>query len=164
MFRPALLLLISIAFLFSCNSDSEESPRDTPSASARTLDYTAVVHFKTSPDAMEFISSVDVAVAESQIARQEGLMNVYDLPPNNGMIFIFEQQQELSFWMANTPLSLDIIFVNEDMEIVRIHSNTPPHSQQQFRSGAPALYAVEVNAGYAARHDIQEGHFIEIVR
>lgn len=164
MLRSASLLILSIALIFACNSDSDETSRENSGAIARTLNYTAVVHFKTSPDSEDFISSVDVAVAESQIARQEGLMNVYDLPQDNGMVFIFEQQQELSFWMANTPLSLDIIFVNEDMEIVRIHSNTPPHSQQQFRSGAPALYAVEVNAGYTARHDIQEGHYIEIIR
>ncbi len=164
MIRFSATFLLLLFFASSCGNDTSDTERSSPTATARTLDFTAVVHFKASADADEYISSVDVAVAESQIARQEGLMNVYELPQDNGMIFVFEQQQELSFWMANTPLSLDIIFVNQDFEIVRIHSNTPPHSQQQFRSGYPAIYAVEVNAGYTARHDIQEGHFIEFIR
>lgn len=164
MIRFSATFLFLLLVVSSCGNDTSDSDRSSSTTMARTLDYTAMVHFKASADADEYISSVDVAVAESQVARQEGLMNVYELPEDNGMIFVFEQQQELSFWMANTPLSLDIIFVNQDFEIVRIHSSTPPHSQQQFRSGSPAVYAVEVNAGYTARHDIQEGHFIEFVR
>ena len=84
-------------------------------------------------------------------------MDVNTLPDDRGMLFIFDEQQELSFWMANTPLPLDIIFVNEDKKIVRIHHSTPPYSQQNFTSGSPALYAIETNGGYAVAHDIQEG-------
>ena len=97
-------------------------------------------------------------MADDANERNEGLMNVSNLPQNRGMLFIFEEQQPLSFWMANTPLPLDIFFVNEDMEIVRIHRNTPPYTEENFTSGdEPALYAVETNAGFAVSHDIQEG-------
>jgi hypothetical protein len=66
--------------------------------------------------------------------------------------------------MANTPLSLDIIFANSDFEIVRIHRNTQPYSSRSIESGRPAKYVVEVNAGYAVNHDIREGMTIAIQR
>jgi uncharacterized membrane protein (UPF0127 family) len=77
------------------------------------------------------------------------------------MIFLFENNRPRSFWMANTPLSLDILFVNSDLEIVRIHRNTTPFSQESIESERPAKYVVEVNAGYTLRHDITEGHRID---
>lgn len=115
-------------------------------------------------DSLSFISSandtlatIQVAIADEPSERNEGLMDVHNLGSNQGMLFIFEEQQPLSFWMANTPLPLDIFFVNEDREIVRIHHNTQPFTEENFPSDAPALYAVETNAGFAVAHDIQEG-------
>lgn len=96
-------------------------------------------------------------MADEAKERNEGLMDVNSLPEDKGMLFIFEKQRELSFWMANTPLSLDIIFVNKDMQIVRIHHSTSPFTEKNFKSDKPALYAVETNAGFCIAHDIQEG-------
>lgn len=84
-------------------------------------------------------------------------MDVNNLPKDRGMLFVFEEQEELSFWMANTPLPLDIMFVNKDMEIVRIHHSTQPFAQKNFTSDQPALYAIETNGGFAVSHDIKEG-------
>ncbi len=64
--------------------------------------------------------------------------------------------------MANTPLALDMLFVNEDLEIVTIHRNTQPFSQRNFTSEIPAKYVIEVNGGYTIRHDIQEGMSVRI--
>ncbi|MCC5933057.1 MAG: DUF192 domain-containing protein [Candidatus Cyclonatronum sp.] len=166
---PAYFVAPAFALLFllfnACSDDNGGTGEQTGSAAAaRVLEYPATVHFKTSHDAQEPSATVRVAVAESNMARQQGLMNVYEMPEDGGMIFIFDQQQPLSFWMANTPLSLDMVFVNDEFEIVRIHQNTTPFSQQQYPSGRPALYVVEVHGGFTARHDIQEGHFIEFIR
>ena len=115
-------------------------------------------------DQLSFISTNDdtlatikIAVADEPKERNEGLMGVNELPANNGMLFIFDEQQELSFWMANTPLPLDIIFVNRDKKIVRIHHSTQPYTEENFASGQPALYAIETNGGFCVSHDIQEG-------
>ena len=96
-------------------------------------------------------------MADEPKERNGGLMDVNSMPQNNGMLFIFDKQQELSFWMANTPLPLDIIFVNKQKEIVRIHHSTKPYSEENFKSGKPAIYVVETNGGYCVEHDIQEG-------
>lgn len=159
--------LLAGLLLASCGEPDPRSTSDAPEApgAGRELSYPGQVDFlRTAPDAADTtqstIISVDVALALNDEQRQLGLMNIHSLPANKGMLFIFDEQAPLSFWMANTPLSLDIIFVNEAMEIVRIHSNTTPYSQQQYPSDAPARYVVELTAGFTARHDIQEGHYI----
>jgi uncharacterized membrane protein (UPF0127 family) len=136
----------------------EKEPEDAP-AQGRTLEYTHQVTFlnrKENP-----ITTIEVALADEPKERNEGLMDVNSLPPDKGMLFIFEEQQPLSFWMANTPLSLDIIFVNENKEIVRIHHSTQPFTQKDFPSGKPAKYVIETNAGFCISHDIREGMQVE---
>ncbi|MDX1587209.1 MAG: DUF192 domain-containing protein, partial [Balneolaceae bacterium] len=131
------------------NNGKENRPR------GRTLEYTRSVSFLN--DKGETITTVEVAVADEPEERNEGLMDVYELPADKGMLFIFENNQPRSFWMANTPLTLDIIFVNENMEIVRIHRNTQPFSEENLVSGDPAKYVIETNGGFTRSHDIREG-------
>jgi uncharacterized membrane protein (UPF0127 family) len=166
------LLLISLflpLFAAGCSENNSRTTGDLKSGSAtaaRELSFPGHVEFyrnnpeEAGDEEQNSITAVDVALALNDEQRQLGLMNVHRLPSNKGMLFIFDEQAPLSFWMANTPLSLDIIFVNEDMQIVRIHSNTRPYSRQQYPSERPARYVVEVIAGFTAQHDIQEGHFI----
>lgn len=150
--------LIFISFLFIACSDTETSER--PATEERTLEYTSEVSFIDARG--NEVSTIGVAVADDNDSRTEGLMDVTDLPDDSGMLFIFNENRERNFWMANTPLSLDIIFVNEDFEIIRIHQNTTPYSQDNIPSEKPAKYVVEVNAGYTLRHDITEGATIRI--
>ena len=121
----------------------------------RTLEYERSVSFLSAES--DTISTIEVAVADDDTERNQGLMDVRDLPQSKGMLFIFEENQPRSFWMANTPLPLDIIFVNSEREIVRIHHSTQPFSEKSFESGEPAKYVIETNAGYCVSHDIQEG-------
>lgn len=153
-------ILFFVFILLAGCSDTEESERSVERVN-RVLDYSSEVSFYSS-DGERLISTVEVAVADDDLSRSEGLMDVHSLPSDSGMLFIFEGDQPRSFWMANTPLSLDILFANSEMEIVRIHRNTPPYSHEQIRSELPAKYVVEVNAGYTLRHDITEGMRISI--
>lgn len=147
--------LIPLLLLFFTACSSSDRPEPITEQQERELNYTSEVYFL-SQDGSRTISTVQVAVADDDHSRSEGLMNVHHMPTDAGMLFIFEEDEPRSFWMANTPLSLDIIFANSDFEIVRIHRNTQPYSHEQFRSEAPAKYVVEVNAGYTLLHDITE--------
>lgn len=158
MSRISTLIVLSLLILAGCNGEKE--PAERSEAPSRTLEYTATVEFLNS--AGDAVSEVDVAVADDDQSRSEGLMNVHEMPNDAGMLFIFDDEAERSFWMANTPLSLDIIYVNSDYEIVRIHRNTPAYSNDNFLSEEPAMYVVEVNAGYTRSHDIVEGMSIRI--
>lgn len=153
-----LLSLVIIAFFAGCSQEKGDEPADQPSG--RELTYTSTVTFVDSNG--NDITSIEAAVADNDASRSEGLMDVRDLPEDRGMLFIFEDEQPRSFWMANTPLSLDIIYVNENFEIVRIHRNTPAYSNDNFESEAPAMYVVEVNAGFTLQHDITEQMRIRI--
>lgn len=149
-----LALLLSITLLLGSCSGSEKKENGNNNI-GRTLDYTREVTFL--DEQGNEITSIKVAVADDDEERNMGLMDVNNLPSEKGMLFIFEQQQPLSFWMANTPLSLDIFFVNEAMEIVRIHQNTQPFSEKNLSSEKPARYVIETNGGFSLSHDIQEG-------
>src|SRR5262249_30583791 len=83
---------------------------------------------------------VSVEIAETQQKRSFGLMYRRDLPESHGMLFIFLREEPLSFWMKNTPLPLDIIFINADHTIVSIASNTTPFSEKPLPSGSPAQF------------------------
>ena len=76
---------------------------------------------------------------------------------SEGMFFIFNREELQSFWMKNTFLPLDIIFVNKANTIVKIHKHTQPLSEQSYPSENPAIYVVEVNSGYADKYNIKEG-------
>ena len=105
----------------------------------------------------EELQSLRIAIADDNQERSQGLMDVYDLPTDAGMLFIFPSEQPQSFWMANTPLPLDIMYVNSDSAIVRIYHNTTPFSQTSLPSEAPAQFVIETNAGYSVANGITEG-------
>lgn len=152
------LLLIS-TLVISCGESTEEDTSNTSEKKSQpvapVLNYEGEVTFLNTDG--ETISSVEVAIADDPEERNQGLMNITDLPEESGMLFIFPDESPRSFWMANTPLSLDIIYVNADSSIVRIHHSTTPYSDQQLLSGEPAKYVVETNGGYCVNNDITEG-------
>lgn len=155
---PFLILFFSVVlFMVVACTQQRDGEEDEPGG--RVLEYTSEVTFLNS--AGEAISTIETAVADDETSRSAGLMNVQQLPMDKGMLFIFENQQPRSFWMANTPLALDIIFVDENFEIVRIHQNTQPYSNQSIESEEPAKYVIETNAGYTLRYDILEGMRVE---
>jgi hypothetical protein len=103
------------------------------------------------------IIKIDIEIADNDYERQLGLMNRQSMEEMQGMLFIFPQQEYQSFWMRNTLFSLDMLFINSNKEIVTIHKNTTPLSEQSYPSTAPALYVLEVNAGFCDRHNIKLG-------
>ena len=103
------------------------------------------------------IIKIDIEIADNDYERQLGLMNRQSMEEMQGMLFIFPQERYQSFWMLNTLFSLDIIFINSNKEIVTIHKNTTPLSEQSYPSSAPAIYVVEVNAGFCDNHNIKLG-------
>lgn len=79
------------------------------------------------------------------------------IPANAGMLFMMGIEEPQSFWMKNTRISLDIIYVSADNIIVKICPDTEPYSLKNVNSDYPALYVVEVNAGFAKKHGIKAG-------
>lgn len=103
------------------------------------------------------IIKIDIEIADNEYERQLGLMNRESMEQMQGMLFIFPQERMQSFWMLNTMFSLDILFINSNKEIVTIHKNTTPLSEQSYPSSEPAIYVLEVNAGFCDEHGINLG-------
>jgi len=89
----------------------------------------------------------EVEVADDPAERAEGLMNRQSLADNAGMLFLYPKPQPVEFWMKNTPLSLDIVFVRADGTIARIAADTTPMSEDLIPSGEPVRAVLEVKAG-----------------
>ena len=98
-----------------------------------------------------------VELATNEAERSRGLMFRKELPEGHGMLFDFEQDQPVSFWMHNTYISLDMIFIAGDGRIVRITENTQPLSDRLIPSGAPVRAVLEVIAGTARKFGIAAG-------
>lgn len=98
-----------------------------------------------------------VEVAADDESRERGLMYRTAMAPDAGMLFDFRTPQPVSFWMENTVLPLDMLFVRADGTIARIKSNATPYSRENIPSGEPVQLVIELNAGRAAALGIAEG-------
>ena len=107
------------------------------------------------------LQQIDIEIADTPDTRTQGLMWRRTMEEDQGMLFIMEENEPQSFWMLNTYISLDIIYVNEQKEIVSIRRNTKPQSTASVPSGAAAKYVVEVVAGFADQHQLKVGDRID---
>ena len=103
------------------------------------------------------VVTIVIEIVETEEARRKGLMGRASLRLTDGMLFIFEQAELRYFWMYNTPVSLDMIFVDPEKQIVHIVESTTPMSTQTYSSQFPAQYVVEVPAGFVKFFKIKTG-------
>ena len=105
--------------------------------------------------------NVNVEIADTDKKRSKGLMHRKNLAKNHGMLFIFENEQLLSFWMKNTFIPLSIAFIDSNCIIVDIQKMNPKSmlfkNVPSYTSRKPAKYALEVNQGWFVKNKIQVG-------
>jgi len=100
------------------------------------------------------IVRIAIEIADTPQAQETGLMHRRSLPALGGMLFPSENDRERSFWMKNTPLPLDILFVRADSSIANIVRRTTPLSEELIESDGPVRSVVEVRAGFTERYGI----------
>ena len=155
----AILLISFVALLFSDLFTTKESESQNYDVFHETDAYEfkkeGELSFQSASG--DFISSIDIELAENDFERSEGMKYRTSMKENQGMLFIFAYEDTQSFWMRSTILSLDMIFINSDLEIVTIHRNTIPYDESSYRSTAPAQYVLETIAGYTKKYGIEVG-------
>lgn len=107
---------------------------------------------------------IEAQLAQTILQQTKGLMNVKNLPENQGMLFVFLDESKKSFWMKNTYIPLDLIFISGDKKIVEIKENFEPCQQKNcpsYTSQKKAKYVLEVNGGFCQKHQIKEGDEIQ---
>ena len=108
--------------------------------------------------------ALDVEIADTNEERAKGLMFRESLPENQGMLFVFEQPDRYGFWMKNTLIPLEMIFIDKNKKIVDIIHAVPCKQDPciSYIPKAAALYVVEVNEGYCAKYKISIGDSVII--
>lgn len=99
-----------------------------------------------------------IDLANTPASRAKGLMFVQNLPDNKGMLFDFAEEREVSFWMRNTFIPLDMIFVAADGTIKHIHANARPHDQTGISSQFPVRFVLEIAGGRATEIGLEVGN------
>ena len=102
-------------------------------------------------------SRLTVEIADTQPEREKGLMFRYSIPRDNGMLFVFDREISLSFWMKNTFIPLDIAYISAKGIINEIYRMEPLDYSIVYPSKKPAKYALEVNAGWFKKNGIRPG-------
>lgn len=111
--------------------------------------------------------SVDVEVADTFESRRRGLMFRENLDIDKGMLFVYEDEEVRTFWMKNTYIKLDMIFIDSNGEIVEIKEaypepNTSEQNLKRYSSIEPAQYVLETNSSFVERFNIGKGEKVSI--
>lgn len=130
-------------------------------AAAATPPATAADTFQRSSLTVETASGgrfrFDVELAFTPAQQAQGLMFRDKMAPDAGMLFVYDRPQPAAFWMKNTLIPLDMLFIAEDGRIVNIHGRAVPHSEEAIRSAGPVKAILEINGGMSARLGIRPG-------
>ncbi|MDR2872664.1 MAG: DUF192 domain-containing protein [Xanthomonadaceae bacterium] len=141
MIRPHLLLLIPMFLLTNCAIAQE------PWVELGGERYT-------------------VEIADTDQARARGLMFRDELPADRGMLFVHDNEESLAYWMKNTKIPLDILYFNNQLVLVSQQRDVPPCSAgnacPSYPSLYPARYVLELNAGQAAKLDLENGTVLRL--
>lgn len=100
---------------------------------------------------------LSVEIADTAAERAQGLMFREKLPTSAGMLFLYDHPQRVGFWMKNTLIPLDMIFIDVAGKVTRVHSQAKPHDLASIDGGEDVLAVLEINGGLAARLGISEG-------
>jgi len=164
---PVRCALAALVLLLACQAPEAQGkpPAERPASTDITSkDYVmpplprAWVRLK---DAYGGVQAVEVEVAATPDSRQRGLMWRTELAAGKGMLFLFPEQEVQSFWMANTLISLDMIFITTDMKVAGIVERAVPQSRASRSVGAPSQYVLEVPGGWSQSVGITKGSPVE---
>jgi hypothetical protein len=153
--RSMIILVMGSVLAWAAGPGGVGPPAD---AAAPAIQANGVVEILR-PDG-SVAATLVVEIAETPEARTRGLMGRLLSDFMAGMLFIFDSAQPQTFWMRNTPGSLDMIFVDADRNVLNVASHTTPMSDQLYSSAGPAKFVVEAKAGFADRFGIRPGYSI----
>ena len=154
MLRTSLLAAVLGAVLLGCGAEPQ-SVVAQPAAAAPSPSGLEIIPLQIRSGSRSHGFRVEVARSEEKQAR--GLMFRERLAPDAGMLFPFDPPRPASFWMKNTLIPLDMIFIRADGTIARIAANTVPHSLEPVGVREPVVAVLEIAGGRAAELGIAEG-------
>lgn len=112
-------------------------------------------------------AEISLEVADTPEKRQQGLMNRKSLRKDHGMLFVWKNEATRYFWMKNTLIPLDMIFISSNGTVLNVKTaypepNTPDSELKRYGSNGEAMYVIEVNSGFAENNSIKKGSKVEL--
>lgn len=156
-----LLLTLALSGVSACSAQqplSQSTPSQTAKAALHPVSGLAVIPLTVSSGGKAHRFQVEVAATPAQ--QEQGLMFRREMGANEGMIFPHEFPRVASFWMKNTVLPLDIIFIGPDKRIINVAANTTPFSLDPVPSAGPTSAVLELNAGRSAQLGLKTGDLV----
>lgn len=148
MLRPGLVMGLALAAAAGCHAD----PGAASSKASEPARVPRVVFVTPAGDA-----TVTVEIADTPAATRRGLMFRRELARDAGMLFVFDSDEPRQFWMKNTYVPLDMIFVTAGLEVAGVVADAEPLNETPVGVDRPSRYVVEVNAGFARERGIGPG-------
>ena len=152
-FLKSVLVVFGLVLLSSCKEEKTSNPKDKVVLSFKK-EGTLILK-KAESDSI--IKTLAIEIADNNYETQTGLMYRTKLETNHGMLFIFPDVQMRSFYMKNTKIPLDIIYIDEDKTIVSFQKNAKPLDETSLPSEAPSKYVLEINGGLADAWQLEVG-------
>ncbi|MEM1042363.1 MAG: DUF192 domain-containing protein [Bacteroidota bacterium] len=160
--RPLFLLAFTLLVTTGCQT--EQPPPPPGDGDAETIPFRRDGSLTFSREDGEEIVTIDIEIAEGDSATARGLMDRTSLPEKSGMLFLMPRTQRHSFWMANTPLSLDITFVSPDSAVINTAKYTRPFSSENVSAEGLSRFVVETQAGFTDTWGITAGDRVRWTR
>ena len=160
----ALLLSLALPLALLAPSCSPQAAGNTPNPAATPAAVHPVSGLEVIPLTVTTLGgrhAFRVEVARTPEEQAKGLMFRTEMGPDEGMLFPYDQPRVLSFWMRNTVLSLDLVFIDEQRRIINVAENAVPYSEASIVSDAPGIAVLELNAGRARALGIVAGNKVD---
>ncbi len=150
--RPLLLSLVLASFVFLGLPAWGMAEKTQAQTQAQPQVEMAKLHLKSGESI-----HLRLEIAETEAEQEQGLMFRQAIEENTGMLFIFSHSRMAAFWMKNTEIALDLLYLDKDGQIVQIVEGMQPHDLTMHPSNRPVLAALELAAGMVEKHKIQVG-------
>jgi uncharacterized protein len=160
----ALLIGAIVSYFVFSKDNTSSSVAESPVVSAEpTFNKEGTLAF-IKQGTQDTVRIIDIEIADTPDERSQGWMHRSEITDDEGMLFIFERSEQRQFWMKNTKVSLDIMFADENFQIVSIYKYTTPFSEASLPSFKEAKYVIEVSGGFTNRYHIAEGDQVTFER
>jgi len=156
--KKYIVVYLSLGCVFltiTACKEEKKSIKQTEVTFTKEADLTI---FKIATDSTEI--KLDIEIADTDYDIQTGLMYISSMETNQGMLFVFEDAIERHFYMKNTQIPLDIIYLGANNKIVSFQKNAKPFNEATLPSNVPAKYVLEINAGLVDTWSLKEGDSI----
>lgn len=161
MIRKSLILVLLTSFMWS--SACKEVPKKI--IKTEPIEFKKEGELSIMKQAVDtLITSLDIEFAETEYETQTGLMYRKSMAKNQGMLFIFPDERMHSFYMKNTEIPLDLIFIKGDSTIASFQENAEPYNETGLSSQVPIKYVLEVNAGLSEKWLLEVGDKINFTK